>query len=90
MSPQTLPLCNQIVLQTATPGITAMLTGMSAGTLPVCTVGAARTASPTSTAPVLQVEWSTLIGPDPSKCYALIGQDQSAATPALLCHKDKV
>ena len=33
-------------------------------------------------------EWSTLIGPDPSRHCALIGWDHGVATPALLCHKE--
>ena len=33
-------------------------------------------------------QWSTLIGPDPSRYSALIGWDHGAATPALLCHRD--
>ena len=36
----------------------------------------------------LWTEWSTLIGPDPSKYCALIGWDNEVCTPALSCHKD--
>ena len=32
-------------------------------------------------------EWTTLIGPDPSRYCALIGWDHGVARPALLCHK---
>ena len=35
-----------------------------------------------------EVEWSTLIGRDPSRHWALIGWNLYDVTPALLCHQD--
>ena len=41
-------------------------------------------------AKTVEGEWSTLIGPDPSRYCALIGWDYGAATPALLYLKEPI